>query len=80
VGGQVASAIAVERVREVYLAIPSEDPNESLRVALSDAHAAIQEHARQNPELMGHGHHAAPARWCEIGSFTTGTSGIAGFT
>ncbi len=54
-GGQIASAIAVERVREVYFGDPSEDPNESLRAALSDAHAAIQNCARQHPELMGMG-------------------------
>lgn len=54
-GGQMASAIAVERVREVYLGDPNEDPTECLRAALSDAHAAIQDYAQQHPEFAGMG-------------------------
>jgi len=54
-GGEVASRIAAERVRDVYLANPGSDPRESLIVAFHDAHTSIQEYGRQNPEFEGMG-------------------------
>jgi serine/threonine protein phosphatase PrpC len=55
VGGQVASSIAIETVRDVYLTHTSVDPSEALLTAFQDAHAAIQAHAREHPELHGMG-------------------------
>jgi serine/threonine protein phosphatase PrpC len=54
-GGKVASTIAVEAVRDGYLNHPGGDPRQALRTAFQNAHAAIQEHARQHPELQGMG-------------------------
>jgi PPM family protein phosphatase len=54
-GGKVASTIAVETVRDWYFSHPDLDPREALRSAFQDAHAAIQEHSRQHPELAGMG-------------------------
>ncbi|HEV2689847.1 MAG TPA: Stp1/IreP family PP2C-type Ser/Thr phosphatase [Bryobacteraceae bacterium] len=54
-GGQVASSIAVETVRDAYLNHPADDPGEALAVAFQDAHAAILDHARAHPELHGMG-------------------------
>jgi serine/threonine protein phosphatase PrpC len=54
-GGKIASAIAVERVRDSYLAHPSDDPHEALVAAFHDAQSAIQEYTRQHPELQGMG-------------------------
>lgn len=54
-GGQVASGVAVDRVRQIYLAHPGDDPREALVAAFQEAHAAIQEQAREDPELRGMG-------------------------
>ena len=54
-GGQVASGIAIETVRDVYLAHLDNDPSEALLTAFQDAHAAIQAYAREHPELRGMG-------------------------
>lgn len=54
-GGQMASRIAAEHVRDAYLAHPSSDPRESLVAAFHDAHTAIQDYGRQNPEFEGMG-------------------------
>ena len=54
-GGKLASAIAVETVRDGYLNHPDGDPREALQTAFQNAHAAIQEYARQHPELDGMG-------------------------
>lgn len=54
-GGQMASRIAVERVRDAYLAQPDGDPRENLIAAFHDAHSAIQQYAREHPELEGMG-------------------------
>jgi serine/threonine protein phosphatase PrpC len=54
-GGQVASTIAVETVRDAYLNDPADDPGQALRTAFQNAHSAIQEYARQHPELHGMG-------------------------
>ena len=51
-GGKVASTIAVETVRDGYLADPSDDPDQALRAAFQNAHAAILEYSRQHPELQ----------------------------
>ena len=53
-GGEIASGIAIETVRDVW-AGGSGDPGEDLLNALSKAHAAIQEYAREHPELAGMG-------------------------
>lgn len=55
VGGQVASGIAVDTVRQVYLNHPGDDPLEALAAAFQEAQAAILEHAREHPELHGMG-------------------------
>ncbi len=54
-GGQVASTIAVDTVRDVYLNDPANDPGQALRSAFQNAHTAIQEYAHQHPELHGMG-------------------------
>jgi PPM family protein phosphatase len=54
-GGQVASGIAVETVRDVYLAYSGDNPGDALLTAFQDAHAAIQTYAREHPELRGMG-------------------------
>jgi serine/threonine protein phosphatase PrpC len=54
-GGQLASRIAAERVRDAYLAHPGGDPREALIAAFHDAHNAIQEYAREHPEFQGMG-------------------------
>lgn len=54
-GGQIASRIAVERVRDEYLAYPNGDPREALVAAFHEAHSAIQEYGRQHRELQGMG-------------------------
>jgi len=54
-GGQVASGIAIDTVRDVYLAHSGDDPGEALLTAFQDAHAAIQVYAREHPELRGMG-------------------------
>lgn len=54
-GGQVASTIAVERVRDVYLSHPSADPVEALTAAFAAGQAEIREYAQQHPELQGMG-------------------------
>ena len=54
-GGQMASRIAVDRVRDTYLAQPGGDVRENLIAAFHAAHSAIQDYARQHPELEGMG-------------------------
>jgi len=54
-GGQVASAIAVEVVRDVYLQDDSEDPEAALIAAFSGAQASILQLAAEHPELAGMG-------------------------
>jgi serine/threonine protein phosphatase PrpC len=54
-GGQVASRIAAEHVRDAYLAHPGGDPREALIAAFHDAHSAIQDYGRQNPGFEGMG-------------------------
>ena len=54
-GGEVASRIAAEQVRDTYLAFPGSDPRESLIAAFHAAHTAIQDYGRENPEFEGMG-------------------------
>lgn len=54
-GGQVASKLAVDTVRDVFLNGPAEDPAGALEAAYHTAHAAIQEYAHAHPELAGMG-------------------------
>jgi PPM family protein phosphatase len=54
-GGEVASRIAAEQVRDTYLASPGDDPRESLIAAFHAAHTAIQDYGRENPQFEGMG-------------------------
>jgi protein phosphatase len=54
-GGQVASAIAVEAIRDIYLQDEAEDPEAALIAAFSGAQAAILQFAAEHPELTGMG-------------------------
>jgi PPM family protein phosphatase len=54
-GGEVASRIAAERVRDAYLAHPPGDPREALIAAFYAAHSAIQDYGREHPEYQGMG-------------------------
>jgi len=54
-GGQIASMLAVETVRDVFLNGEAEDPISALESAYQSAHKAIQEYARMHPELAGMG-------------------------
>lgn len=54
-GGQEASRLAVETVREVYDKVVRDDPQAALVEAFLTAHDRIQEYAAQNPELQGMG-------------------------
>ena len=40
-GGQMASGIAVDTVRDTYLNHPGDDPSEALRAAVQQAHAVF---------------------------------------
>lgn len=54
-GGQEASRIAVETVRDVYAKGFRGSPAEALHSAFSIAHERIQTYAEQHPELQGMG-------------------------
>jgi serine/threonine protein phosphatase PrpC len=54
-GGQEASRIAVDTVRETYETAPGSDPQAALLEALQRAHERIRDFANHNPELMGMG-------------------------
>lgn len=54
-GGQEASRIAVETVREVYSRATRGDPPSTLLRAFALAHERIQNHAAEHPELRGMG-------------------------
>jgi serine/threonine protein phosphatase PrpC len=54
-GGQIASTIAVDTVRDVFLNGPADDPATALETAYQSAHKAIQEYALEHPELAGMG-------------------------
>ena len=50
-----SSTIAVDTVRDVFLNGPADDPSTALETAYQSAHKAIQEYAREHPELAGMG-------------------------
>jgi protein phosphatase len=54
-GGQEASRLAVETVREVYDREFHDDPQAALMAAFAAAHECIQSYALQHPELHGMG-------------------------
>ncbi|MFZ0318275.1 MAG: Stp1/IreP family PP2C-type Ser/Thr phosphatase [Candidatus Sulfotelmatobacter sp.] len=54
-GGQEASRLAVETVREVYIDVVRDDPHAALLEAFARAHERIQAHAAQHMELHGMG-------------------------
>lgn len=54
-GGQEASRIAVETVRDVYDKVMQNDPQVALVEAFLTAHDKIQNYAVENPELQGMG-------------------------
>jgi len=54
-GVQFASRIAVETVEEIYSSSSDPDPQERLLEGFRQAHARIQERARENPGLHGMG-------------------------
>ena len=54
-GGQEASRLAVETVREVYRKAGGDDPQRALRDALTAAHLNIQSYALEHSELHGMG-------------------------
>jgi PPM family protein phosphatase len=54
-GGQEASRLAVETVRDVYRGATHGNPQEALLVAFASAHAAIQNYAARNPDFIGMG-------------------------
>ena len=54
-GGQEASRLAVETVREVYDRAFQDDPKAALIEAFNVAHTRIQEYAGEHPDLRGMG-------------------------
>jgi serine/threonine protein phosphatase PrpC len=54
-GGQFASRIAVESVEQIYSSSAESDPQQRLLQGFREAHARIQQRARENPELHGMG-------------------------
>ncbi len=54
-GGQEASRLAVETVREVYDNVVRDDPHAALLEAFARAHERIQAYAAEHPELHGMG-------------------------
>jgi serine/threonine protein phosphatase PrpC len=54
-GGQEASRLAVETVREVYEQTLNDDPQAALVESFDAAHARIQEYAEQHPAFQGMG-------------------------
>ncbi len=54
-GGQIASRLAVDTVREVFLYGDESDPAAALVNAYQSAHSAIQNFAHEHPELLGMG-------------------------
>lgn len=54
-GGQFASHIAVETVEQIYSTSVDPDPQQRLLEGFRQAHARIQQRARENPSLRGMG-------------------------
>jgi protein phosphatase len=55
IGGQVASGLAVDTIKRIYLSDPSDDPRAALVEGFRHAHAAIHEYVREHPELKSMG-------------------------
>ena len=55
VGGQIASGLAVDFVRQTYFSFPSADPQEALAEAFRSAQDAIHDWVEAHPELRGMG-------------------------
>src|SRR5438105_7100285 len=55
IGGQVASGLAVDTVRNTYLSDPADDPHDALVNGFRSAHAAIHEYVREHPDLKSMG-------------------------
>lgn len=54
-GGEIASRLAVDAVRQTYFVRPERDPQECLIEAFRAAHGAILDFVRQRPELRDMG-------------------------
>jgi PPM family protein phosphatase len=54
-GGEKASRLAVETIRQIYESDSSSDPQQTLVDAFITAHAAIQRYAVDHPDLQGMG-------------------------
>lgn len=54
-GGEIASRLAVEAVREAYLSYPDGDPASALVSGFVAAHEAIRSRAQMEPQLAGMG-------------------------
>jgi PPM family protein phosphatase len=54
-GGQDASRIAVDAIKQIYAASPDGDPQALLAAAFREAHARIHQFAAAHPELRGMG-------------------------
>ncbi len=54
-GGQEASRLAVETIREIYDSTFDGDPQQTLLAAFAAAHDNIQKYAAQHPQLQGMG-------------------------
>jgi protein phosphatase len=54
-GGQIASGLAVDFVRQTYFSFPSDDPQQALLEAFRSAQEAIQEWVGKYPEFRGMG-------------------------
>jgi protein phosphatase len=54
-GGEVASRLAADTIRSVFLDQPGDDPRQALIAGFQAAHHAILDHAGVEPELRGMG-------------------------
>lgn len=54
-GGQIASSLAVNTLRDVFLNSQAGNSSDMLLEAFESAHTAIKDHSRGNPELKGMG-------------------------
>jgi protein phosphatase len=55
IGGQIASGLAVDTIRQVYLSDTSDDPRHALLTGFRQAHAAIHDYIREHPEFKSMG-------------------------
>jgi protein phosphatase len=54
-GGQIASGLAVDYVRQTYFGFPFQDPQQALLEAFRSAHEAIRDWVGEHPEFKGMG-------------------------